>query len=91
MTNQGTGRAAGVDAPDDGATVTLRQVMAAVRAASNETMEERRAARDALIRQALAAGLMSQAEMHRRTGLSEQHIGRIAKGSRPDRPTRTTE
>lgn len=86
MTSQETGQHAGEITPAEGP-VSLAKVMAAVRAASPEAVEEKRRRRDRLIRDALAAGLASQAEMHRKTGLSEQHIGRIAKGTRPDRPT----
>jgi hypothetical protein len=87
MTKQGTGQHAGVNAPDTGP-VTLRDILAAQRAVerAERTPTEKRAIRDELIRQALAAGIVTKAELRRQLSISEQHLGRIEKGTRPDRP-----
>lgn len=76
-----TGQAAGVAEPETGP-VTLRQVMADVRATerAEEIETERRRRRDDTIRRALAQGLLSQAELARKTGLSEMQVSRIANG-----------
>lgn len=82
MMGQETGRTAG-GAPGDGP-VSLAAILAAQRTV--ERGEAARKRRDELIRLALAAGLVTKAELARKLPMSEQHVGRIGNGRRPDRP-----
>jgi DNA invertase Pin-like site-specific DNA recombinase len=79
---QETGQAAGgVPEPVDGP-VTLRDVLAAQRAVDKipEIGRERRKRRDEMIRTLLRQGEYSQAELARKTGISEMQVSRIAQG-----------
>jgi ribosome-binding protein aMBF1 (putative translation factor) len=73
----------GAEVTDVGATgtpVTIDQIMAAHdRFVNDDTAERLQDKRDELIRQALRQG-MTKAELHRKMGLSEAHLGRIEKG-----------
>jgi len=73
--------AAGVDEPDAGP-VTLQDVLAAQRALerAQDTETERRKRRDRLMRLALRQGAATQAELARKTGLSDMQVSRIAAG-----------
>jgi hypothetical protein len=80
METMETGRHGGVTEP--GGPVTLAQILAKQRdiSAAERRPSELRAERDDLIRAALRAGVTTKAELHRETGISEQHLGRIEQG-----------
>jgi hypothetical protein len=84
METKETGQHAGA-ADSAGATagpVTLADALAAheeVKAVP-ALAKAKREHRDRLIRAVLAAGLTTKAELHRETGISEQHLGRIEQG-----------
>lgn len=72
---------AGVVEPDTGP-VTLRDVLAAMRALerAQDVETEKRRRRDDLIRAALRQEVATQAELARKTGLSDMQVSRIAAG-----------
>lgn len=73
--------AAGVVGPDTGP-VALRDVLAAMRALerAQDVETEKRRRRDDLIRAVLRQGSATQAELARKTGLSDMQVSRIAAG-----------